>query len=152
MKQLSAAWQRHQAVMAVIADEVSRKTLHTWLARYEAAGLKGLVDRSHRPVSCPHQMPALVEATLCGARRRPIGAAGAWAWDRRHGSVFVAPLMAATLARHGAATAGRHRSGRRRSYGVTCPAQVGYFWKGRCCSDASCSTIWQRLTTAALNL
>jgi transposase-like protein len=29
---------------------VSRQTLHAWLARYEAEGLEGLVDRSHRPV------------------------------------------------------------------------------------------------------
>jgi transposase len=60
------AEQRYQAVMAVISDGlsvsqvaekvgVSRQTLRTWLARYEAAGLKRLVDRSHRPVSCPHQ-------------------------------------------------------------------------------------------------
>jgi transposase-like protein len=41
---------------------VSRQTLHAWLARYEAEGLEGLVDRSHRPVTCPHQMPAVVEA------------------------------------------------------------------------------------------
>jgi transposase len=56
-------------VLAVIADGlsisqvagkvgVSRQTLHSWLARYEAGSLEGLVDRSHRPVSCPHQMPA----------------------------------------------------------------------------------------------
>jgi len=37
---------------------VSRQTLHSWLARYEAEGLDGLADRSHRPVSCPHQMTA----------------------------------------------------------------------------------------------
>jgi hypothetical protein len=30
--------------------------------------------------------------------------------DRRDGAVFVAPLVAATLARHGAVTAGRPRS------------------------------------------
>ena len=40
-----------------------------WLARYEAQGLEGLVDRSHRPVSCPHQMPAAVEAALLELRR-----------------------------------------------------------------------------------
>lgn len=56
------AEQRYQAVMAVISDGlpisqvaekvgVSRQTLHSWLARYEAAGLDGLMDRSHRPVS-----------------------------------------------------------------------------------------------------
>jgi transposase len=27
---------------------VARQTLHRWLARYEAQGLEGLVDRSHR--------------------------------------------------------------------------------------------------------
>ena len=74
------AEQRYQAVLAVIADGlsisqvagkvgVSRQTVHAWLARYEAGGLEGLVDRSHRPVSCPHQMPAAVEAALLELRR-----------------------------------------------------------------------------------
>ncbi|PVA35873.1 IS481 family transposase [Mycobacteroides abscessus] len=48
---------------------VSRQTLHAWLVRYEAEGLDGLADRSHRPVSCPHQMPAQVEATVLELRR-----------------------------------------------------------------------------------
>jgi transposase len=43
---------------------VSRQTLHGWLARYEAEGLEGLKDRSHRPASCPHQMRASVEAAV----------------------------------------------------------------------------------------
>ena len=74
------AEQRYQAVLAVISDGlsisqvaskagVSRQTLHTWLARYEAEGLEGLVDRSHRPASCPHQMDAEVEAMLLELRR-----------------------------------------------------------------------------------
>ena len=61
------AEQRYQAVLAVISDGetvtevaarfgVSRKTVHDWLAKYEAGGLEGLGDRSHRPRSCPHQM------------------------------------------------------------------------------------------------
>lgn len=80
MRELSVAEQRYQAVLAVISDGlsisqvaskvgVSRQTLHSWLARYEAEGLEGLVDRSHRPVSCPHQMPAVVEAALLELRR-----------------------------------------------------------------------------------
>src|SRR6202012_4165525 len=80
MKELSVAEQRYQAVLAVISDGlsisqvaekvgVSRQTLHTWLARYEAQGLEGLVGRSHRPVSCPHQMPGAVEAALLELRR-----------------------------------------------------------------------------------
>lgn len=62
-------------MLAVISDglsvsqvaekvEVSRQTLRSWLARYDVSGFGGLVDRSHRPVSCPHQMPAAVEAAF----------------------------------------------------------------------------------------
>lgn len=80
MRELSVAEQRYQAVLAVISDGlsicqvaskvgVSRQTLHAWLARYEAEGLEGLVDRSHRPLRCPHQMPAEVEAALLELRR-----------------------------------------------------------------------------------
>src|SRR5580704_3114827 len=80
MRELSVAEQRYQAVLAVISDGlsisqvaskvgVSRQTLHAWLARYEAHGLEGVVDRSHRPVSCPHQMPAAVEAAVLELRR-----------------------------------------------------------------------------------
>jgi transposase InsO family protein len=80
MRELSVAEQRYQAVMAVIGDGltvsqaaektgVARQTLHRWLARYEAEGLEGLKDRSHRPVSCPHQMPAAVEAAVVELRR-----------------------------------------------------------------------------------
>jgi transposase InsO family protein len=80
MRELSVAEQRYQAVLAVISDGlsisqvaskvgVSRQTLHSWLARYEAERLEGLADRSHRPASCPHQMPAEVEARLLELRR-----------------------------------------------------------------------------------
>jgi transposase InsO family protein len=80
MRELSVAEQRYQAVLAVISDGlsisqvaskvgVSRQTLHAWLARYEAEGLEGLVERSHRPQSCPHQMGAEVEARLLELRR-----------------------------------------------------------------------------------
>jgi transposase InsO family protein len=79
MRELSVAEQRYEAVRAVIADGetvtdvaarfgVSRKTVHVWLARYEAGGLDGLGDRSHRPRSCPHQMPAVVEVALTELR------------------------------------------------------------------------------------
>ena len=75
------AEQRYEAVRAVIADGetvtavaarfgVSRQTVHTWLAKYEAGGLQGLGDASHRPRSCPHQMPAAVEVALVELRQR----------------------------------------------------------------------------------
>lgn len=80
MREISVAEQRYQAVLAVISDGlsisqvaskvgVSRQTLHAWLARYEAEGLEGLKDRSHRPDRCPHQMPASVEAAVLELRR-----------------------------------------------------------------------------------
>jgi transposase InsO family protein len=79
MRELSVAEQRYEAVRAVIADGetvtdvaarfgVSRKTVHVWLAKYEAGGLEGLADGSHRPRSCPHQMPAGVEVALVELR------------------------------------------------------------------------------------
>src|SRR3954470_21365246 len=80
MRELSVAEQRYQAVLSVLAQgrtvkevaadwAVSRQTLHTWLARYEAQGLEGLADRSHRPSSCPHQMPAELAAAVLEMRR-----------------------------------------------------------------------------------
>jgi leucine-zipper of insertion element IS481 len=80
MRELSVAEQRYRAVLAVIADgksvtgvaaewRVSRQTVHTWLARYEAGGLEDSADRSHRPAMCPHQMPVEVEAMVLEMRR-----------------------------------------------------------------------------------
>ena len=77
---MSVTEQRYKAVLAVIGDgrtvgevardwEVSRRTMHRWLARYEAAGLEGLSNRSHRPAHCPHQMPAVWEAKVLETRR-----------------------------------------------------------------------------------
>ena len=73
------AEQRYQAVLAVISDGetvtdvaarfgVTRKTVHAWLAKYEAGGLENLVDGSHRPRSCPHQMGSVVEVEIARMR------------------------------------------------------------------------------------
>jgi transposase-like protein len=59
---MSVTEQRYQAVLAVLSEGrtisevglqwgVDRRTVHRWLGRYEAAGLEGLGDRSHRPVT-----------------------------------------------------------------------------------------------------
>jgi hypothetical protein len=52
----------------------------------------------------------LLNASVAGAGRRPIGDSGLWSWDRRSGAP-VSPLVACTLARHGAVTE-RPRTGR----------------------------------------
>lgn len=80
MKDMCVAELKYQAVLAVVGQgrtisevasqwQVNRRTLHRWLARYEADGLEGLGERSHRPASCPHQMGAEVEAMVLELRR-----------------------------------------------------------------------------------
>jgi transposase InsO family protein len=79
--ELSVVEQRYQAVLAVIRDGVpivevasrfgvSRQAVHRWLRRYEDEGLPGLVDRSHRPPRCSHQMDPSVEVWVLETRRR----------------------------------------------------------------------------------
>jgi transposase-like protein len=80
MREKSVTEQRYDAVLGVISEGrtvmevagqfgVSRRTLHRWLARYEADGLEGLPDHSHRPERCPHQMPAEVKVLVLELRR-----------------------------------------------------------------------------------
>jgi transposase len=52
---------------------VARQTVHEWLRRYARSGLAGLIDQSSRPASCPHQMPAVVEARIVELRRAHPG-------------------------------------------------------------------------------
>jgi transposase InsO family protein len=78
--ELTVVEQRFNAVMEVLRDGltvvevaerygVSRQAVHGWLRRYAAGGLEGLAARSHRPDTCPHQMPTDVEARICELRR-----------------------------------------------------------------------------------
>jgi transposase InsO family protein len=73
--------QRYDAVVAVIRDGlavsevaaklgVSRQSLYRWMARYETGGIEALADRSHRPKTVPHQMPAELEARVLELRRQ----------------------------------------------------------------------------------
>jgi transposase InsO family protein len=76
---MSVVEQRYRAVLAVergvakteVAAQfgVSRQSVHNWVTRYRAEGLGGLVDRSHRPDSCPHQTAPETEAWVCELRR-----------------------------------------------------------------------------------
>jgi putative transposase len=49
---------------------ISRKTGYKWIARYQALGPAGLVDRSRRPHSPPSQTPEAVRQAIIEARRR----------------------------------------------------------------------------------
>ena len=48
---------------------VTRQTVHTWLRRYANHGIAGLVDKTSKPESCPHQMTPVVEARIVEMRR-----------------------------------------------------------------------------------
>jgi hypothetical protein len=52
-----------------------------------------------------HFDQAPLNAALSGARKRPIGTAGGWGWDRKDYSINLAPLVSVTLARFGATAA-----------------------------------------------
>ena len=77
--ELSVMEQRYRAVLEAEAgcpvtevaarNGVSRQSVHAWVRRYKAGGLAALADKSHRPQSCPHQIPAEVEAAVCELRR-----------------------------------------------------------------------------------
>ena len=78
--EVSVVEQRYDAVKEVLADGLSvtevaerygvaRQTVHRWIARYRRGGLGALADRSHRPDSCPHQMPPVIEARVLELRR-----------------------------------------------------------------------------------
>jgi transposase InsO family protein len=84
------AEQRYHAVLEVldavpiveVAERygVSRQSVHAWVRRYQAGGLEALADRSHRPASCPHQLPARTAAKVCELRRQHPG----WGPQRLH--------------------------------------------------------------------
>src|SRR5437868_2525506 len=107
MREISVTEQRYKAVLAVIADgrtvtqvardwNVARQTVHAWLARYEADGLEGLANGSHRPAHCPHQMPATVEAQLLEMRRaKPYWGARRLALELARKGVQAAPSKSA---------------------------------------------------------
>ena len=81
--ELGLVEQRYQAVLEVLEGArvtdvarrfgVARQTVHDWLRLYASGGLAGLVDRSCKPLSCPHQMAPEVEARIVGLRRAHPG-------------------------------------------------------------------------------
>jgi transposase-like protein len=97
LAELGVVEQRYRAVLEVLEEGlpvtevarrrgVARQRVHEWLAHYAAGGLGGLADRSSRPASCPHQMPALVEARIAGMRRDHPGWGPSrirWSWSGR---------------------------------------------------------------------
>ena len=114
--ELGVAEQRYRAVLEILDDGssvtdvarrygVARQTVHEWLARYAGGGLAGLADRSSRPGSCPHQMPAAVEARIVSMRLdRPGWGPSRIRWELERAGVVPLPGRSAVyraLIRHG---------------------------------------------------
>ena len=130
LAELGAVEQRYRAVLEVLEEGVSvtevarrygvvRQTVHGWLRRYAEERLGGLADRSPRPASCPHQMPAVVEARIVAMRREHPG----WGpsrigWELERAGVVPLPGRSAVyraLVRDGLVAA-RKRRRRREDY------------------------------------
>ena len=96
---------------------VSRRVGYVWLARYEADGRRGLLDRSHAPHQCPHKIrPAVAELLIAERIAHPFwGARKLLAVLARHHPRMTnwpaASTVADLLARHGLV----HRRRRRRT-------------------------------------
>ena len=87
---------------------VSRQAVHEWLVKYANHGLAGLVDRSSKPNSCPHQMDPVVEARIVEMRREHPGW-GPRTLEHRLGREGISPVPGRTsiyrcLIRHGLIT------------------------------------------------
>jgi transposase-like protein len=134
---LGVVEQRYRAVLEVlevglpVAEVarrygVARQTVHEWLSRYAQGGLGGLADRSSRPASCPHQLPAEVEARIAGMRRdHPGWGPSRIRWELERASVVPLPGRSAVyraLIRHGLIVPGRRK--RRREVLVLGRAEV----------------------------
>ena len=79
--ELSVMEQRYRAVLEVVEAHVpvtevaerygvSRQTVHAWVKRYQADGIGGLLDLSHRPRKVPAQIDPEVETAICELRRQ----------------------------------------------------------------------------------
>jgi len=123
--ELGVAGRRYRAVLEVLDEGasvtgvarrygVARQTVHDWLRRHAGeGGLAGLADRSSRPVSCPHQMRALVGARVIGLRRaHPAWGPSRIVWQLGRDGVDPVPGRSSVyraLVRHGLAEARKRR-------------------------------------------
>jgi transposase InsO family protein len=129
--ELGVAEQRYRAVLEVLDEGasvtdvarrygVARQTVHGWLRRYvNGGGLAGLVDRSSRPESCPHQMSAVIEALVVRLRREhPAWGPSRIVWQLERAGTEPLPGRSSVyraLVRHGLVEA-KKRKRRREDY------------------------------------
>jgi transposase InsO family protein len=129
--ELGVVEQRYRAVLEVLDEGVpvtvvarrygvARQTVHEWLHRYaNDGGLGGLADRSSKPDSCPHQMPAVIEARIVAVRREhPAWGPSRICWQLEQEGAEPLPGRSSVyraLLRHGLVE-GKKRKRRREDY------------------------------------
>lgn len=88
---------------SLAADLIARKVKVRLLSGPEfARSCQAFVDDAiDGPLT--HADQERLNDALAAATKLPVGKAGAWVWDRRKPDNDISPLVAATLARHGAA-------------------------------------------------
>jgi transposase InsO family protein len=124
---------RYTASEVAARFEVSRPTLYAWVARYQAEGRAGLVDRAPIAHSCPHRTPAWQEAKIVALRRTHgwCGRKLRQLLHRQRPRVTwpAASTIDAIVARHGLVTPRRRRPPAgappfRRTYEPTGPGEL----------------------------
>ena len=102
--------QASPAASLIVPLQLARCTVIVTSAADMGAACGGLTDDlSSRTVT--HAGQPILDNAVSHARRRPIGQAGAYGYDRTQAAVSISPLVAAALARHGARVHKRRSSG-----------------------------------------
>ena len=95
---------------ALVPDlEAKRVKVRTLTTTNYGKACVGFVDDAEDQ-QLTHAGQEQLDQALASATKLPIGKAGLWGWDRRSKELDISPLVAATLARHGAITK-KQRSG-----------------------------------------
>lgn len=88
---------------SALAPELKRRGKNVVLTTaFDMGTACGMVVARAKAGTVTHGAQDSVTDALQGARKRPIRDAGGWGWDRRDGTVNIAPLVAWTLAVFGA--------------------------------------------------
>lgn len=112
---LAERWARAAAVV-VDGNSPAMSLVPALLKRHLRVTVTGIGDMAKacgsffdavRDAEITHLDQEAVNDALAGAKKRPIGLAGAWGWDRKRPEVDITPLVAVTLAYYGAQTSKR---------------------------------------------
>lgn len=95
---------------AIALLQNARRPVVTTSAQEAVRAAIGLADDVVSGMVTHADANGVLAQAVDGARKRPIGDAGGWGWDRRDSSVVISPLVAATLANYGAVAHGRRRN------------------------------------------